>query len=115
MTTGAPRLCRWPDVIVVGVVRRRDLERAGAEREVHVRVGDDRDAACSTIGSRTLLPDQVLVALVVGMHRDRDVAEHRLGAGRRDHERLRRIVGERVGDVVQRALLVVELGFLVGQ
>ena len=37
-------------------------------------------------GSRTRLADQRAIALVVGMHRDRDVAEHRLGPRRRDDD-----------------------------
>ena len=73
------------DLVVVEVVRRRDLDAAGAERRVDVVVGDDRDLA---VGERQpdLLADQVPVALVVRMHGDGGVAEHRLRARRGDDE-----------------------------
>ncbi len=70
---------------VVRVVGRGDLDRAGAELRVDVRVRDDRDGA---VGERQLDPpaDQVPVPLVVGVDGHRGVAEHRLGAGgRHDH------------------------------
>ncbi len=69
-----------PDLEVVRVVRRGDLHRAAAELGVHVLVGDDRDLAA---GQRQLDlgADQVPVALVVRVHRDGGVAEHRLHAG----------------------------------
>ena len=74
------------DLEVVGVVRRGHLDRTGAERRVDVVVGDDRDPPA---GQRQLDlgADQVLVALVVRVHGDRGVAEHRLGPGGRDDDR----------------------------
>ena len=73
------------DLVVVEVVRRRDLQAPGAELLVDVGVADDRDLA---FGERQhdALADQMPVALVLGVHRDRDVAEHRLGPGRRDRQ-----------------------------
>ena len=75
------------DLEVVRVVRRGDLDRAGAELRVHVRVGDHRDAPA---GQRQLdlAADQVGVPLVVGVHRHRGVAEHGLGPGGGDHDRV---------------------------
>ena len=69
--------------VIVLVVRRRHLDRAGAERAIDERVGDDRNLAPD---ERQLdhLADEVRVALVVGMNRDRGVAEHRLGPRGRD-------------------------------
>ena len=66
------------DRVVVEVVRRSDLDAAGAELEVNVGVGDDRDLA---VGERQLdaLADHLLVTLVVGVHHHRGIAEHRLG------------------------------------
>ena len=90
------------DLEVVRVVRRRHLDRAGAERRVDVLVGDDRDAPA---GQRQLDlgADQVPVALVVGVHRDRGVAEHRLGPGGGDHDR---VVAVAVPDRDQLAVVV---------
>ena len=73
------------DLEIVEVVRRRDLDRAGALLRIGVFVGDDRNAAADQRQDR-VLADQVLVALVVGMHRDRGVAEHGLGPRGRDRD-----------------------------
>jgi hypothetical protein len=88
-------------------VRGGDLHAAGTELGVDVVVGDHRDGAA---GQRQLdlLPDQVPVAFVLRVHRDRRVAEHGLGPGRR-HDQVPGAVGQRVAEVPQRAL------FLLGQ
>ena len=85
------------DLVVVEIVAGRDLHAAGAERGVHIVVGDDRD---QTVGERQadLPADQVPVALIAGMHGDRRVAQHGLGAGRRDDE-LPAAVRQRIADV----------------
>jgi hypothetical protein len=73
------------DLEVVGVVARRDLERAGAELALHVVVGDDRQAPADE-RQDLVLADEVRVALVVGVHGDSGVGEHRLRAHGRDDE-----------------------------
>ena len=95
------------DLEVVEVVPRRDLDRARAELRVGMLVGDDRDQPA---GDRLpdLLADQRRVALVVGMHRDRHVGEHRLGPRRRDLDRAA-AVGERVAQRPELALDVAGL------
>ncbi len=65
-------------VVVVLVVRRRDLHRAGAEGAVHVLVADDRQAPAEERQDR-VPADEVAVSLVLRVHGDRGVAEHRLG------------------------------------
>ena len=60
------------DLEVLRVVARGDLERAGAEVGLDALVGDDRHAPLDERHDR-LLADQVAVALVVGVHGDRDV------------------------------------------
>ena len=87
------------DLEVDGVVARRDLERAGAELRVDALVGDHRHAALDD-GHDDLAPDRVAVALVVGMHRHRDVGEDRRRAHGRDRDRAL-AVGERVANVVR--------------
>jgi hypothetical protein len=71
-------------LVVVEVVGRGDLDHAGAELAIDVCVGDDRDQA---IGERQahLPAHELRVALVLGMHRDGGVTEHRLGARRGDN------------------------------
>ena len=54
-----------------------DLERAGAELDVNVVVGNDRQPA-SDQGQNAVLTDQVAVALVLRIHGDRGVGHHRL-------------------------------------
>ena len=72
-------------VEIVRVVERRDLDSAGAELGVDVIVGDDRDAPPDD-GELDLSTHQSRVAVVLGMHGDRHVAEHRLGPGGGDHD-----------------------------
>ena len=71
---------------VVGIVRRRDLHRAGAELGIGEDVvGDDRDLAIHQ-RQQHFLAVQMPVALVAGVHRDRGVAQHGLGTRGRDHD-----------------------------
>ena len=92
-----------PHGVVVEVVCRRDLDAAGAELRVGMFVGDDRDTAT---GERQFdqFADQVPVALVLGVHRDRAVAEHGLRAGGGDHQ-MALAVGQRVAHVPHVAVL----------
>ena len=71
------------DLEIVGIVRRRDLDDAASERWIDVLVGDDRDP---DVGDRNqdVAPDEILESLVVGVNRERNVAEHRLRARGRD-------------------------------
>ncbi len=64
------------DFEVVGIVRRSNFHRAGAEFAIDVAVHDDRNFAIHQ-RQQHHLADQMLVALVLGMHGDRDVAQHR--------------------------------------
>jgi hypothetical protein len=92
-----------PDLEVVEVVCRGDLHRARALLRIGIFVGDYRDQA---FGERQphQLADEVPVAFIVGMHRDRAVAQHRLGARRGDAEILCGIVGKRIAEVPHVAL-----------
>ncbi len=72
-------------LVIVEIVRGRDLDAAAAELRIDVAVGDDGNLA---LGERQPKPaaDQVAVALIVGMHRDGGVAQHRFRTRRRDHD-----------------------------
>ncbi len=98
--------------IVVEVMRGRDLHHAGAEFLVHVFVGDDGDGAVAQ-RQRDLLADEVLVALVLGMHHHRHVAQHGLGAGGGDHQ-MAAAVRQRILDVVHEAVFFFLHHFEVG-
>ena len=99
---------------VVRVVRGRDLHGTGAERGVGVRIGDDRNAH-AVDRQHDLFPDDRAIALVVGVHGHGHVAEHRFRAGGGHGDRLRRVVGERVLQVVELARRVGELRLFIRQ
>ena len=90
--------------MVVVVVGGGDLHRAGAERRVDDGVRDDRDVALDERDAHAP-PDQRGVAWIFGMHRDRRVAEDRLGPRGRDGDRRLgiRIAGALVDEVVPHA------------
>jgi hypothetical protein len=102
-----------PDLEVVRVVRRGDLHRAGAELHVDVRVGDDGDLPVHQ-RQEDRLADEVGVALVVGVDGDGGVAEHRLGAGRRDDDAVAAVRGG-VAQVRELARVVAVVDLDVGQ
>ena len=91
------------DLEIVEVVRRRDLDRAGALLGIGIFVRDDRNAPADQRQDR-VLADQVAVALVVRMDRDGGVAEHRLGPRRRDDDVSVVSAFDRIFDVPERAL-----------
>ncbi len=101
------------DLEVGGVVRGRDLDRAGAEGRIHGIVGDDRNQA---IGERQtkLLADQSSIALVSGMHRDGGIAEHRLRPRCR-HGDMAASLCERISQVPDAAIDLLLFGLLVRQ
>ena len=80
-----------PDLEVVGVVSGRDFDRPGAEFGIHVIVGDDDEWPVEE-GVRQGATHQVAVALIVRVHRDSGVAEHRLDPGSGDHDVRFRVV-----------------------
>ena len=100
------------DLEVHRVVAGRDLERAGAELGLDPLVGDHGHDALD-VRDDDLLADRIPVALVVGMHGDGDVGEHRgrTDGGDRD---VPGAVGERVARVGQRVVLVLVRDLEVG-
>ncbi|MDT4832057.1 hypothetical protein FQZ97_655940 [compost metagenome] len=98
--------------VVVGVVRGRDLDHAGAELAVHVGIGDHRDLA---LAQRQLhiLADQRAVALVLGVDHHGHVTQQGFGAGGR-HGQVTAAVDQRVGDVPEEAVFLFALHFQIG-
>ena len=72
---------------VVGIVRRRDLHRARAEFRIGKLVGDDRNLAIHQ-RQQTFLPCRWRVALVLGIHRNGGIAQHRLRTRRGNGDEL---------------------------
>ena len=101
------------DLEVGGVVRRRDLDRAGAERRIDGVVGHDRGSSRSTSGKPELAcPTRSAVTLVLRMHGDGGVAQHRLGARGGDGD-MAAPAGERISEVPELAVDLLLLGLLV--
>ena len=102
-----------PDLEVVEVVPRRDLDRARALLRIGVRVGDDRQAPADQRQDR-VLADQVLIAGVFGVDRDAGVPEHGLGPGGRDRDVAAGLALDRVADVPEMALDLLRVDLEVG-
>ena len=101
------------DLEIVEIVRRRDLHRARALLRVGVFVGDDRNAPADQRQDR-MPADQMLQPLVVGMHGDRDVAQHGLRPRRRYHDEFAGVMFDRIFDVPELALGLDLLHFEIG-
>ena len=71
--------------VVIEVVGWRDLYAARAKTRVDVVIGNDWDFP-SHQRQQNLFTDQVLVALVLGMHGHGLVTQHGLGSGGGHHE-----------------------------
>jgi len=89
-----------PDLEVVGIVTRGDLQGAGAEVGLDVVVGDDLQLPAGE-RQHDLLSHQPRVPLIGGIDRHCGVGEHRLRPHRGD-DHLSFAVGQRVGDRVER-------------
>ena len=98
-----------PDLEVVGVVRRGDLETAGAELGIHALVGDHRDLPAHQREPRGPA-DEVPVARVLRMDRHRHIPEQGFRAGGGDGEPRPGVAGERVGDAPQVSRLALRGG-----
>ena len=85
------------DIEIVEIMGRRDLDRAGALLGVGILIGNDRDAAGRPAAASTILADQVLVALIVGMNGDAGIAQHRFGPRRGDDDVLVRALASDIG------------------
>src|SRR6185437_13652744 len=101
------------DLVVVEIVRRRDLDAAGAEGGVDVGVGNDWYRPVSE-RQRQAFADEMFVALVVRIHGDGRVAQHRLRTGG-GHYDLTRPVFQRIAQMPKVTFLLLALYFEVGE
>ena len=90
-----------PHPVVVEVMGRSDLDAAGTERRVHMLVGDDGNTPAGE-GQFHQFPQQVLIALVAGMHRHRAVAQQGFRAGG-GHHQMAGAVGQGIAHVPEAA------------
>ncbi len=98
---------------VIRIVRWRDLYRAGSKLAVHHLVGNDRDLTVHQ-RQKQILADQVLIPLVLGMHCNRGITQHRFRSRRRHHYKFI-AVGHRILDVPQIPLPLLMQHFQVAQ
>ncbi len=82
------------DLVIGGIVGRRDFDRAGTEGRVHRLVGDDGDAPADG-GQHHRLADQMPPALILRVHGDGGIAQDRLRAGGRHLDERGRALGPR--------------------
>jgi hypothetical protein len=101
------------DLEIVEVMRGRDLHRARALLRVGILVRHHRDGAAGQRQDHALA-DQVGEARILGMHRDRRVAQHRLGPRGGHHQETARLALHRVAEVPQMALHLLALDLEVG-
>ena len=107
-----PESVAFSRLVVVEIVGGSDLHAAAAEGGVDHCVRDHRNAAVDE-GQIDHPADERSIALVLGMHRDRAIAEHRLRSGGRDHQ-ARASVGERVADMPEVAVFLFRHHFEIG-
>ena len=94
-----------PDLEVVRVMRRRDLDRAGTLLRIRIGVRDDRNFLTDQ-RQDDFLADNRLVAFVIRMHRDRFIGEHGLRSGGRDDDAVK-ISGRLYGRIFEVPILAV--------
>ena len=101
-----------PDLEVIRVVTGGDLQRSRAEIGADVLIRDDLQRP-SHDREHGRLADQPAIPVVLGVHRDRGVGQHRLGTDGRDRDRSR--AGRQgVIDVIQRVRHLAILDLQVG-
>ena len=103
-----------PGLEVVGIMRRRDLHRAGAELGIGQDVvGDDRDLAVHQ-RQQYVLAMQMPIALVAGVHGNRGIAQHRLGTRGGDDDVLARRADDGIANLVELARRLLVHHFQIG-
>ncbi len=100
------------DVVVIEVVRGRDLDAAGAEVGVDIVIADNRDLAVRQ-RQADHLADHVAVARVFRVYRHGGIAEHGFRARGGDHK-MPGAVGQRVAEVPHVALFFLAFHFQIG-
>ena len=93
-------------------MRRRDLHAAGAERLVHILVGDDRDFAVAQRQDQHLA-DEVGIALIGRINCNGGVAQHGFRAGGRNRQ-VTSSVFQWIADVPHGAILFLGHHFQIG-
>ena len=100
------------DRVVIEVVSRRDLDATRAEGRVDIVVRDDRNAALGQ-WQQKVLADKAAVAVIAGVDRHRDIAEHGFRPGGGDHQ-MAATIGKWVAQMPQEAVFLFGHHFQVG-
>ena len=94
-------------------MRRRDLDRAGAEFRLDKIVGNYWNFAIRN-GQNQCLANQALISIVAWVHRDGGVAQHRLRPRRGNSNRAASVI-ERITKIVKLAFLRLAQNFEIGK
>ena len=101
------------DLVVHRIVTRRHLQGTGPEVPLDPLVGDHRHDP-PDVGNDDVAADEVAVAVVLGVHRDGDVREHRRRPDSGDRD-VAVAVGQRIADEGQRIVDVLVRDLEVGE
>ncbi len=101
------------DLEVVGVVSGGHLQNPGAEIQRNVAVPDHRDLPVHE-REEDHLPYAITITLIIGVHRERRVPQHRLGPGGGDDQEFPAPV-DGVPDVIEVPRVILVFHFQVGE
>ena len=101
--SGAFGLVPLADLEIVEVVRRGDFHRAGALFGIGIFVSDNANEAADE-GQPDVAANQKRIALIIGMHRNRGVAEHGFRPGRRDSQHVAGVFARVVNDGILKVI-----------
>ena len=100
------------DFKIVKIMRGCNLNRAAAFFRIGIRIGNNRNrAACDRKNNK--FSDQILIALVIGMNRNRRITEHRFRTRCGDSDKAFRLAFNRVTDMPHMAFLLPLLDFKI--
>ena len=88
--------------VIVGIVGGREFHATSAKFGIHKGIGHHRDFTVRE-GQLDGFAEQVLVALILGMHGHAGIAEHRFGA-RGGHHQVPAAIGKGISQVPELAL-----------
>ena len=103
-----------PHLEVVRIMGRRHFHRAGAERRVHILVGNNRQHPADQ-RQHQIFADHVGITFISRIHRHPGIAEDRFRSGRRHRHILVRVVLHRIAHMVQLACRIFVLDLDVRQ
>ena len=103
----------FPDLVVIEVMGRRDLQASGAKFHAHMCIGNHRHLALDDWYTNPLA-NQMLEARVLWMHCNRGIPKHGLGPRGRNGDVGVWIINQGIADSPERSVFLLVLYFEVG-